>query len=133
MVEIVRISPRPHVVASLASGRGTNCPGLGHTVLELATVGIHVTGGATQVFEMKRQYFVMASIRAFLVALIAWNYRVCALQWESRAVMHRDGKIRPVKIVDCMTRFTMVFVRCIRELPIMGVLVAILALRKFDF
>jgi hypothetical protein len=92
-----------------------------------------MTGGATQVFEMKWQHFVMATIRAHLVAFIAGNYRVRALQRESRTVMHGDGKIRPVKIVDCMTRFTTVLVRGFRELPVMSVLVAILALRKFDF
>ena len=75
----------------------------------------------------------MASIRALLMTFIAGNYCVRALQWESRAVMHRDGKIRPVKIVDCMTRSTTVLVRGFRELPVMSVLVAIQAQRKFDF
>ena len=120
-------------MASLATIRITLGASLGHASIEFAAVGIHVTGGATQVFKMKRQYFVMASIRAFLVTFIAWNYCVCALQWESRAIMHGDGKIRPVKIVDCMTRFTTVLVRGFRELPVMSVLVAIFALRKFDF
>jgi|SRR5882672_4218796 len=73
------------------------------------------------------------SIRTFLMTVIAWNYRVSAQQWESRISMHRDRKFRPVKIVYRMTVFTKVLVGSLCELPVMGVLVTIHALRKFDF
>jgi hypothetical protein len=82
---------------------------------------------------LKGQYFIETPIRAFLVAVIAGNYRVRAIQWESRIVMHRDGKFRPFKIIDRMTGFTTVLVRRLCELRIMSVPVTIDAVRKFDF
>jgi len=54
MIETARIGPGLHVVASLAPDRTNFSARLGHAVLEFASVGIHVTGSATKVFEAKR-------------------------------------------------------------------------------
>ena len=133
MIESARSSPGLRVVARFAAHRITIRALQGHAVIEVVTVRIHVAPGATKILEVKRQYFIGTTTRTFLVTIIARNYRVCALQRESRGPMHRDGKFRPVKIIDCMTGFTAVLIGTLGELPIMRILVAIRALRKCDF
>ena len=133
MIETGRIGPGLNVVAGLAACRSAIGPLLGHAIVEFALVGIHVASGATKVFEDKWQYFVGSSAHAFLVTFIAGNCCVRALQWVSRIAMHRDGEFRLLKTIDRMTGFTTVQIGSLRELPVMRVLVAIRALRKFDF
>ena len=133
MIETAGIHPRLYVVTCLAAYPSTIGPFLGHAVIEFAPVGIHVTGRAIQVFELKRQYFVVTFIRAFLMTVSAGNCRVRTIQWESRVAMHGDRKFRPVKIIHRVARFATVLVRRLCELPVMSVLVTIRALREFDF
>jgi hypothetical protein len=104
-----------------------------HPVLEFSLVGIGVARGATQVFEAKRQHLVDASRRALLVAVVTRDRTMSALQWKTRIVVHRNGKFRLLKIGNRMTWLTAFFIRSLGELPVMSILVAIHALRKFDF
>jgi len=92
MIETAGIAPGLHVVTSLAAHPSTTGAFLGHAVLEFSPVRIHVAGGATKVFEVKRQYLIATSIRALLMTVSAGNRRVRVFQWESRIAMHRDRK-----------------------------------------
>lgn len=133
VIEAAHIGPGLRVVAGLAAYRSPSGARLGHAPVEFATVGIHVTGSTAKVVEVKRQYFIGTSTRAFFVTITAGNYRVRAIQRESRFAMHRDCKFRTAKIIDRMARFTAVLVRSHHELPVVGILVAVPALRKFHF
>jgi hypothetical protein len=93
---------------------------------------IHVTRVATLIFEMKRQFCIDTPLSACFVTLDARNHRVRAFQWETRVLMHGDGKSRAVKINDGVTGFATILERSLCELSIMGVLMAIQALPKLD-
>jgi len=106
---------------------------LSHAILEFAMMRIDVTRGATPVFEMEWQYLIGTPCVAFFVAADARDHGVRPLQGEPRFAVHGDRKFRPVKIDDAVTVLATIRVRSLGELPRMGVLVAVLALRKFDF
>ena len=133
MIESLRIDPRPDVMASLAAQGRAIGAFLGHAVFEFAMVRIHVARGATLVFEMKRQFCVDPTLGPCLVALDAGNHRMRAFQRETRGLMHGDRKSRAAKINNGVAGFAAIQERSLCKLPVVGVLMAILALPKLNF
>jgi hypothetical protein len=132
MVEADDIDPGAHVVAGLASQRGTVGAWLGHAIFEFAVMGIRVARRATAIFEAERQDFVGAACRSHLVTIGARNGGVCSRQCEPGVAMLGDGKEGTVKIAHGMAIFAFVRVRSGGELAVMRVLVTICAKSEFD-
>jgi len=112
MVEAWQINPRFHGVAGFTSARRTAGTFLGHAVVELAFVRIHVTSGAGPVLEMIWDNLRGVFADVFRVALRTSNGQVCAGQNKSGLLMLGDGVGGRLEACDDVTFFAAIFVRC---------------------
>ncbi len=130
MVEAWDIDPRARIVAGLAAQRGPVGTTLGHTFVELTLVNIHVASRTRAVIKVEWQDLIRSSAKAQLVTIRAGDRGVRPCKHETRVSVLRDRECRTMKILYGMAVLATILVRRRGELPVVGVLVAIQALRE---
>ncbi len=120
-------------MASFAAGGRTVGTSVRHLLGEFASVRIVVARGAAEIGEVKSENLVRASVKAGFVAIGAGNRHVGTKEREAGAVVFGDGVGGAVPVLDGVAHFAAIVVRCCGELIVVGIFVAIGALRKGQF
>jgi hypothetical protein len=130
MVKAADIDPGARVVAGLAAQRGPVGTALGHAFVELTLVGILVASRTRAVIKVERQDLVRPSGKPHLMTIPAGDRGVRPCKHEARISVLRGRECRAMEILDRMAVLATILVRRRGELLVVGVLVAIQALRE---
>src|ERR1700739_4988923 len=133
MVEAIDIAPRLHTVTGLAA-KGRSIGALAsHLFVEFALVRVLVASGAGAILEMKGKDFVGATGQPHFVAIGAGHGRMSSGKREAGLAMFGDGVSGAVPIHHGVAIFAAIFVRSLRELIVVSVLVAVGTLSELHF
>lgn len=133
VIETIDVRPRFGAVAGFATEGGAIGAAALHAIAELPVMRIGVTGGAGAVFKMEWKNFIFAASGAGDVAIGTRNGDVSAGEWIAGIAMFRNGEEGAMPIHHRVATLAGVFVRSGGELTVMGVFVAIAAIRESHF